>query len=77
MSTSEQENLREYAKKRIRNQHEFRQLLAVWAFVSLLLTIIWFLASPDSFYWPVFAIGGIGIAVYFSGARPMARVSQG
>lgn len=65
MATSEQDALRKYAKKRIKNQHEFKQLLVVWAFVSALLTAIWFLASPDTFYWPIFAIGGIGIAVYF------------
>ena len=30
-----------------------------------LLTAIWFWASPDSFFWPIFAIGGMGIGAYF------------
>ena len=65
MDATDNAALREYAKKRIKNQHEFKQLLVVWAFVSALLSAIWFLASPETFYWPIFAIGGIGIAAYF------------
>jgi hypothetical protein len=65
MTKAEDEALREYAKKRLKNQQEFKQFLFVWAFVSALLTVIWFWASPDSFYWPIFAIGGMGIGAYF------------
>ena len=62
---SEEQALRDYARKRLKNQQEFKQFLYVWAFVSALLTVIWFLASPGSFFWPIFAIGGMGIGAYF------------
>ena len=65
MAKAEDEALREYARKRIKNQQEFKQFLFVWAFVSVLLTVIWFWASPESFFWPMFAIGGMGIGAYF------------
>ena len=65
MTKAEDQALREYAAKRIKNQQEFKQFLFVWAFVSVLLTVIWFWASPESFFWPIFAIGGMGIGAYF------------
>lgn len=65
MAKAEDEAIREYARKRIKNQQEFKQFLFVWAFVSVLLTVIWFWASPESFFWPIFAIGGMGIGAYF------------
>jgi len=65
MPGTEQEALREYARKRLKNQQEFKQFLVVWAFVSGLLTAIWFFVSPNSFFWPIFAIGGMGIGAYF------------
>lgn len=65
MAFSEQEELREFARKRLKKQQEFKQFLTVWAFVSALLTAIWFWASPNAFYWPIFAIGGMGIGAYF------------
>ena len=65
MSKTEEDALREYAKKRLKNQQEFKQFLFIWAFVSALLTVIWFWVSPETFYWPIFAIGGMGIGAYF------------
>ena len=65
MTKAEDQALREYAAKRLKNQHDFKGFLAVWAFVSVLLSVIWFWASPESFFWPMFAIGGMGIGAYF------------
>jgi hypothetical protein len=65
MSKTEEDALREYAKKRLKNQQEFKRFLFIWAFVSALLTVIWFWVSPETFYWPIFAIGGMGIGAYF------------
>ena len=65
MSQSEQDAIREFARKRLKRQQDFKQFLYVWAFVSALLTAIWFWTTPESFYWPIFAIGGMGIGAYF------------
>lgn len=69
MTTSEEQAIRDFAKKRLKKQQEFKQFLVVWAFVSALLTAIWFFASPTEFYWPIFAIGGMGIGAYFQWAE--------
>ena len=68
-SNSEDQAIREYARKRLKQQQEFKQFLVVWAFVSVLLTVIWFMTAPNSFFWPIFAIGGMGIAAYFQWAE--------
>ena len=65
MNKDEEQAIRDYAKKRLKNQQEFKQFLVVWAFVSALLTVIWYWASPNAFFWPIFAIGGMGIGAYF------------
>lgn len=65
MTQDEEQALRDYAKKRLKNQQEFKQFLVVWVFVSALLTSIWYFVSPNEFFWPIFAIGGMGIGAYF------------
>ena len=65
MTKAEDEALREYARKRIKNQQDFKGFIAVWVFVSALLIGIWFWASPETFFWPIFGIGGMGIGAYF------------
>lgn len=59
------DELRAIARKRLKRKAEFKNYLFVWAFVSALLTGIWFLATPGSFFWPVFGIAGMGIAALF------------
>lgn len=59
--------MREFAKKRLKKQADFKQYLWVWAGVSALLTVIWFMTSPGTYFWPAWAIFGMGIAAFFSG----------
>ncbi|MEY2698694.1 MAG: hypothetical protein RL720_650 [Actinomycetota bacterium] len=63
---SDQE-FRDIAKKRLKKQAEFKQYLWIWAGVSILLTVIWFLTSPGSYFWPIWAMFGMGVAALFSG----------
>ena len=69
MTNSDDQRLRDFARKRLKKQQEFKQFLVVWAFVSVLVTVIWFLTDPGSFFWPIFPIGGMGIAAYFQWAE--------
>ena len=32
----------------------------------MLLTVIWLLTPENEFYWPIFAIGGMGIGAFFA-----------
>ncbi len=61
------EELRVIAKKRLKKQADFKQYLWVWAGVSVLLTVIWFLTSPGEYFWPIWAIFGMGVGALFSG----------
>jgi hypothetical protein len=61
------EELRVIAKKRLKKQADFKQYLWIWAGVSILLTVIWLLTSPGTYFWPIWAIFGMGIGALFSG----------
>jgi hypothetical protein len=64
---SEDQDLRDFARKRLKKQQEFKQYLGVWVGVSILVTGIWFLTSPDGFFWPVWVIFGMGVGALFTG----------
>lgn len=59
MATSD--DIRSLAKKRLQKKADFKSYLFVWAFVSALVTVIWFFTTPESLFWPGFVIGGMGI----------------
>jgi 2TM domain len=60
-------DLREQAKKRLKAKRHFWEYLAIWIVVSVVLTVIWLLSSHDGYFWPVWAIAGMGIAALFIG----------
>ena len=64
---SEDQDLRDFARKRLKKQQEFKQYLGVWVGVSILVSGIWFLTSPDGFFWPMWVIFGMGVGALFSG----------
>jgi hypothetical protein len=64
MNTDE---LRSAAKKRLKAQHDFKQFLAVWGAVSVLLVVIWLLTGAWGYFWPIWPIFVMGIAVLFVG----------
>jgi hypothetical protein len=59
------DELRELAKKRLKAKQDFYHFLLVWLGVSVLLTVIWFLTTPGGYFWPAWAIAGMGIAAAF------------
>ena len=75
-NNEEATSLRDFARKRLKNQHEFRQFLIVWAFVTVLLNVIWFLTTPNGYYWPVWAIVGMGIAAFFMWAEAYGPLTK-
>lgn len=58
----ESSDLRTQAKQRLEDRRGFRSFAAVFVLVSALLVGIWAI-SGGGFFWPVFPIAGIGIAV--------------
>jgi uncharacterized membrane protein len=65
MDNTYDDELRKIARKRLKRKADFKNYLFVWAFVSALLTGIWFFATPGTFFWPLFGIAGMGIAALF------------
>lgn len=65
MSMSEQE-LRHEATKRVKAKRGFWQLLGVFVIVWIILIAVWAL-SGGGYFWPMWAIFGMGIALLFTG----------
>lgn len=57
--------LRALATKRLKARSDFYHFLWVWLGVSILLTVIWALTMPGGYFWPGWAIGGMGVAAFF------------
>ena len=55
--------LRERAIKRLKKRRDFHGHVLIYLLVNTFLVVIWFVATPDAFFWPVFPIAGWGIAV--------------
>lgn len=60
------DQLRETAVKRIQAKRNFWRMLGVFAIVSGILTAIWAM-SGGGYYWPMWAMFGMGIALAFAG----------
>ncbi|WP_166671163.1 2TM domain-containing protein [Cryobacterium psychrophilum] len=64
---NEHEELRRQARKRLKARSSFWTYIGVWGAVSIMLTVIWFITTPDAYFWPVWAIFGMGVAALFIG----------
>jgi hypothetical protein len=64
---SEDQDIRNFARKRLKKQQDFKQYLGVWVGVSILCTGIWFLTSPGSPFWPMWVMFGMGVGALFAG----------
>ena len=58
-------DLREAARKRLEQKAAFRTFLFVWVMVSAIVTAVWYFTSPQGYFWPMYPIGGMGIAAAF------------
>ena len=59
------DELRAAAVKRLKAKSDFYHYLLVWLGVSILLTVIWALTNLGGYFWPGWAIGGMGVAAFF------------
>jgi len=61
------DELKKFATKKLKAKQDFRNLVAVWVFVFILTTAIWFFTTPSGYFWPVWPAFGIGVAILFAG----------
>ena len=39
----------------------------------MLLTVIWFITTPNEYFWPMWAMFGMGVGAFFSGMDAYAK----
>jgi len=49
--------------QQLKKRRDFRGHLLIYVLVNAFLVVIWAITNPHAFFWPVFIIGGWGIAV--------------
>lgn len=59
------DDIRAQAVKRLKSKADFQNYLFVWLGVSIITVGIWAVISPGSYFWPGWAIGGMGIGAFF------------
>ncbi len=64
------EDVRAFAKKQLKKKQDFRSYLWVYAFVSALVTAIWFFTTPSGPFWPFWVMFGMGIGAVATGLDP-------
>lgn len=67
MTKGANDDLRDFARKQLKKKQEFKTYLVVYAGVVGLVTAIWFLTSPGSYFWPIWVIFGMGIGAVATG----------
>ncbi|MDH6181491.1 hypothetical protein M2152_001673 [Microbacteriaceae bacterium SG_E_30_P1] len=66
------DELRSVAAKRLKARSDFYKYLFVWLAVSIIVTGVWAL-SGMGYFWPVWVIGGMGIAALFQAIDVFGR----
>jgi len=61
------DELRTLATKRLKARRDFYNYLGIWLGVSIIVIAVWALTTPGSYFWPIWPIGGMGIAAFFIG----------
>jgi hypothetical protein len=67
--------LRKYAEKSLKKKSDFKQYMAIYAVVTAITSGIWFITSPESYFWPVWVIFGMGIGAVFAGLDAYGKLS--
>lgn len=63
---SDEANLRDIARKRLKARQDFRNFAFVALGVCLIVTIVWWL-SGAGYFWPGWVFGAMAISLFFSG----------
>ncbi|MEU4689934.1 2TM domain-containing protein [Actinoplanes sp. NPDC023714] len=59
------DGLREVAVTRLRKRRELGAHVLAYVLSNAFLIVIWWLTTPDGFFWPMFPLFGWGIGVIF------------
>ena len=65
VTPTDEEDLRKEAVKSIQRKQSFKQTAFAYVVVNLLLIGIWAISGTDTYFWPIWVIGGWGIGLAF------------
>lgn len=74
--TTDQDKLREFARKQLKKKQDFKQYLWTYAGVSALVSGIWFVTTPTGYFWPIWVIFGMGVGALFAGLDAYGKLSE-
>lgn len=61
------DDIRDIARKSLKAKADFKVLLGVAIIVSLIVTGVWFFSGRHDYFWPIWPMLGLAIALAFSG----------
>jgi hypothetical protein len=67
------EERRLQAVERLRKRSEFWTHLAAYVVVNAVIVLVWYVATPDVFFWPVIPLAGWGIGLFFHAVETFRR----
>jgi hypothetical protein len=73
---SDDQNLRNFARKQLKKKQDFKQYLWTYAGVSALVSGIWFVTTPGGYFWPIWVIFGMGVGALFTGLDAYGKLSE-
>ena len=74
--TTDQDKLREFARKQLKKKQDFKQYLWTYFGVSALVSGIWFVTTPTGYFWPIWVIFGMGVGALFAGLDAYGKLSE-
>ena len=74
--TTDQDKLREFARKQLKKKQDFKQYLWTYVGVSALVSGIWFVTTPTGYFWPIWVIFGMGVGALFAGLDAYGKLSE-
>lgn len=61
------DDIRNAARKSLKAKNEFKIFFGVAIIVSLIVTGVWFLSGRHDYFWPIWPMLGLAIALAFTG----------
>ncbi|MBX3094344.1 MAG: 2TM domain-containing protein [Cryobacterium sp.] len=61
------DDIRDVARKSLKAKTDFKIFFGVAIIVSLIVTGVWFLSGRSDYFWPIWPMLGLAIALAFSG----------
>ncbi|HZO07306.1 MAG TPA: 2TM domain-containing protein [Solirubrobacterales bacterium] len=66
--TDVQDDARKQAIRRLKAKRDFKSFLGTAAIAIVVVIVVWALSDSD-YFWPIWVILGLGIALFFSGLQ--------